>query len=177
VKNAPRDDACPQVPWVDEHLIVDYSPISGLGLFTNAPLETGRIVIRLGGRLVTTAELERIMNESTTYVDTLTVVEDTHLVLPSGTTVHYGNHSCDPNLWHVGPYDIALRRPVAAGEELTIDYATHSGASGFSMVCTCHALQCRGVVTSEDWQLPVLQARYAGHWIPALQERIRRAGS
>jgi hypothetical protein len=174
VESAALDDACPKVPWVDEHLIVDHSPISGRGLFTNAALDAGRIVIRLGGRLVSGAELIRIMNESAAYVDTVTVVEDIHLVLPTGTAVHYGNHSCDPNLWHVGSYEIATRRRVEAGEELTIDYATQAGALQLSMTCSCGARSCRGVISSEDWRLRELQTAYAGHWVPALENRIRR---
>jgi hypothetical protein len=147
-------------------------------MFTNQVLEPGRVVLRLGGRLVSTEELARLLQHSGRYVDTVTVVEDVHLVLPSGTTVHYGNHSCEPNLWHVGPYEIASRRGIGAGEELTMDYGTQSGAPGFSMTCRCGARQCRGVVTSEDWRRPDLRARYAGHWVPALEERIRHsAGS
>jgi hypothetical protein len=90
--------------------------------------------------------------------------------------VHYGNHSCDPNLWHVGPYEIATRRPVRAGEELTMDYATQTGTPGFSMSCRCGAAGCRGEVTSEDWRRADLQARYAGHWVPALEARIAKGG-
>jgi SET domain-containing protein len=41
--------------------------------------------------------------------------------------VRYGNHSCDPNLWHADVVTITARRDIAAGEELTIDYATHPG--------------------------------------------------
>jgi SET domain-containing protein len=174
VENTPSLDSCPKVPWVDEHVIVDHSSISGRGLFANTPLDAGRIVIRLGGRLVATAELERLIRESAAYVDTLTVVEDTHLVLPPGTMVHFGNHSCDPNLWHVGSYEIATRRRVEVGEELTIDYATNTGAPNFSMRCSCGALGCRRVIRSDDWRLPELQNAYAGHWVPALEERIRR---
>ena len=161
-----------------ESVIVSDSAIAGRGLFTNQALEPGRVVLRLGGRLVSTAELARLLDESNRYVDTLTIFDDFHLVLPSGTTVHYGNHSCDPNLWHIGPYEIAARRWIEAGEELTIDYGTQSGAPGFSKACACRAAQCRDVVTSEDWRRPDLQARYAGHWVPALEERIRHpAGS
>jgi hypothetical protein len=158
---------------VAEPVIVGDSAVSGRGLFTNQALEPGQVVLRLGGRLVSTDELARLIDERDRYVDTVTVFEDVHLVLPSGTTLHYGNHSCDPNLWHVGPYDIAARRRIAAGEELTMDYGTQSGAPGFSMSCRCGAPQCRGVVTSEDWRLAELQARYAGHWVPALEDRIR----
>jgi SET domain-containing protein len=154
-------------------VIVSSSVIDGRGLFTNADLDAGRVVIRLGGRLVSSSELDRLLNAAPAYLDTIAVYEDVHLVLPSGTTVHYGNHSCAPNLWHVGPYEIATRRPVRAGEELTIDYATHSAGAGVSMACACGASTCRGVVTSEDWRRPELQVTYRGHWAPVLEERIR----
>jgi SET domain-containing protein len=167
----------PLVPWVDEVVIVSSSVIDGCGLFTNADLDAGRVVIRLGGRLVSSSELDRLLNAAPAYVDTVAVYEDVHLVLPSGTTVHYGNHSCDPNLWHVGPYEIATRRPVRAGDELTIDYGTHSAGAGFSMACACGESTCRGAVTSEDWRRPELQRTYRGHWAPVLEERIRRRES
>lgn len=93
-------------------------------------------------------------------------------MLPSDTPVHFGNHTCDPTLWHVGPYELATRRALVAGEEATIDYGTQSGADGFEMVCRCRSKNCRGLVTSEDWQIPELQLRHRGHWVPALQQRI-----
>jgi SET domain-containing protein len=158
---------------VDETLVVASSRISGQGLFASERVESGRLVIRLGGHLVSTSEL-RDLHRSSEYVDTLTVHEDLHLVLPSGTKVHFGNHSCDPNLWHLGPYEIVARRDIEPGDEVTIDYGTQSGAPGFSMACDCAADLCRGVVTSDDWKLAHLQAIYAGHWVPALEERIRR---
>jgi uncharacterized protein len=162
------------VPRVDEAVIVADSAIHGRGMFTNADLATGRVVVRLGGRLVSSSELERLLHGAAAYVDTVAIFEDVHLVLPSGTTVHFGNHSCDPNLWHVGPYEIATRRPVRAGDELTIDYGTHSDAAGFAMACSCGAVVCRGEVTGRDWRRPELQVAYAGHWTPVLEGRIRR---
>lgn len=159
-----------------EAVVVRESAIAGQGLFASSPLAEGTVVIRVGGQLVGTDELARLIATSEHYVDTLTVLEDVHLVLPHATTVHYGNHSCDPNLWHVGPYEIATRRQVGAGEELTVDYATQTGAPGFSMPCRCGSAACRGEVTSEDWRRADLQARYTGHWVPALEERIARQG-
>ena len=135
------------------------------------------MLIRLAGRLVSSAELAALLQAvgaggDTDYVDTITVYEDRHLVLPPGTLVHFGNHNCDPNLWHAGPYEIAARSDVQAGQELTIDYGTNSAAAGFSMSCCCRSAQCRGQVSSEDWRRPELQARYRGHWVPALAERM-----
>lgn len=164
-------------PWLHEKLAIQESAIEGKGLFATEDLPADLVVIRLAGRLVSSLELASLIDRakadpSAAYVDTLTIYEDVHLVLPPATKVHFGNHSCDPNLWHVGPYDIATRRRVAAGEELTIDYGTQSGASGFSMTCHCGSPHCRSVISSNDWRLRYLQDRYRNHWVPALEERI-----
>jgi hypothetical protein len=151
------------------------SAIAGDGLFAGVNIEAGDRLLRLAGRLVTTAELESLIadaNASGRYVDTITVLEGRHLVLPPDTIVHFANHSCDPNLWHVGFYDVVARRDIRADEELTIDYGTNSGAPGFEMRCTCGTTGCRTVVTSEDWRIVELQHRYEGHWTAALAQRI-----
>ncbi len=167
----------PETLWVHPFVVVKDSGIEGRGLFAGEELPAGEIVLRLSGRLVSTDELARLIEHanadpSHAYVDTLTIYEDTHLVLPSRSVIHFGNHSCDPNMWHKGPFEIATRRAVDAGEELTIDYGTQSGAPGFSMACSCGSALCRGAVSSDDWRLPALQTRYAHHWVPALGARI-----
>jgi uncharacterized protein len=172
VRRPPPDDV-----WLDERLVVERSPIEGHGLFFSAPIAADTVVIELGGKLASTAELEALIAEADAdprapFVDTITVDQDQHLVLPTNTPIHFGNHSCDPTIWHVGPYSLATRRAVMAGEEATIDYGTQSGAPGFQMSCRCGAITCRGVVTSDDWRNKQLQARYEGHWVPALQARI-----
>jgi hypothetical protein len=163
--------------WVDPRLAVAPSPIAGSGLIATSPIAEGEVVMRIAGRLVTSAELDDLIAATSAdptlpYVDTFTIDEDAHLVLPPGTPAHFGNHSCEPNLWWVGSYSFAACRPIAVGEDATLDYATISGADGFVMDCTCGAPACRGVVTSDDWRLPELQRRYAGHWVPALAARI-----
>lgn len=157
--------------------MIDESAISGLGLFAAEKIAPGRVVIRLGGRLVSTSHLADLILASFEYVDTLTVTQSVHLVLPPGTGVHYGNHSCDPNLWHVGPSDIAARRPIEAGEEVTIDYGTQSAAPGFSMECFCATTVCRGLVTSEDWKRSNLRALNAGHWYQHSKKGFARGRS
>jgi uncharacterized protein len=163
--------------WLHEHIALGDSVIEGEGLFATADIPSGTIVIRLAGHLVSTEELAGLLararaDPSTPYVDTLTIDDDAHLVLPPGSAVHFGNHSCDPNLWHAGPFDIATRRRVAGGEELTIDYGTQAGAPGFAMTCHCGDPRCRHVISSDDWRLPALQECYRDHWVPALEARI-----
>ncbi len=170
-------EALPDTLWVHPSVVVKDSAIEGSGLFVAEDLSKDTIVIRLSGRIVSTEELARMIeyanaDPSHAYVDTLTVYEDAHLVLPSRSLVHFGNHSCDPSMWHVGPFEIATRRPVDLGEELTIDYGTQSGAAGFSMTCHCRSALCRGIVSSNDWRLPALQERYRHYWVPAVEARI-----
>jgi uncharacterized protein len=166
--------------WLHSDLVIGPSPIAQLGLFARAAIPSGAVVSRLGGRLVTERNLRELFSEAARrpdkpYVDTITVGDDLHLVLPPGQANHYGNHSCDPNLWWIDAYTLAARRPIEVGEEVTSDYGTSSDIADFAMACCCGSPLCRGVVTGEDWRLPELHARYGDHWIPALLDRIRRS--
>ena len=63
------------------------------------------------------------------------------------------NHSCDPNCGvrenpAVDGFDFVARRPIAAGEEITFDYAMRNHAiEHFPARCLCGADACRGQVT------------------------------
>ena len=158
----------PPQPWLHPEVDVRASRIDGQGLFASVPLAAGVVVVRPGGHVVGTDELRALIaaaEADAPYVDTVTIAADRHLVLPPGTPVHYGNHSCDPTTWHVDQFAIATRHPVAAGAELTVDYATQSGVAGWSMTCACGTALCRRLVTAEDWRRPELRERYAGHWL------------
>ncbi|WP_432563038.1 SET domain-containing protein [Kineococcus sp. SYSU DK003] len=161
--------------WLSPHARVDQSAIEGQGLFATAPISTGTVISRFGGRLVTDPELRQLLADASaagTYVDTLSIGQDLNLVLPPGVPNHAGNHSCDPNIWWVDPYTVVARRDVERGEELTLDYGTITDDPTFQMPCSCRSTACRGQVTGLDWKLPRLQAEYGQHWVPVLQERI-----
>jgi len=165
--------------WLHPDVEVRRSPIAGVGLFANVAIRAGEVVSRLGGRLVCGDELRQLLlsadqDPERPYVNTITVDEDLHLVLPRWSSNGYGNHSCDPNLWWVGAYELAARRRIGAGEELTNDYATSTGDDQFTMACSCRTAYCRRTITGRDWRLPDLHKRYGDHWVPVLQTRIRR---
>ncbi|WP_083971000.1 SET domain-containing protein [Actinoplanes awajinensis] len=161
--------------WLHPEVEVRRSAIEGDGLVARSPLAAGTAVSRLGGRLVTGDDLLRLLAVSTHYVDSITVARDTHLVLPPGQPNGKGNHSCDPNLWWATPYTLVARRDVAAGEELTNDYATSTDEPSFVMPCRCGTRLCRREVTGADWTRLELQERYGDHWVPALLDRIRQS--
>jgi len=139
VVGAPR----PLIPWVDPRVEVRASAIEGGGLFATAPIGAGEVVLGLDGRIVGDDELRSIIDGSDVYVDTLWLGEDRNLVLPPGTDVHFGNHSCEPSLRIDGMAFVALR-DHAVGDELTIDYETISGPGAERHVCACGATACRG---------------------------------
>ena len=82
------------------------------------------------------------------------------------------NHSCDPNVWFVGDV-LVTRRVVAADEELTYDYST--GSTEVTLFCHCETYRCRQAIAGDDWRIPQLQQRYAGHFAPSVQQLIDAA--
>ena len=82
------------------------------------------------------------------------------------------NHSCAPNVGIGGNVLLVAMRDIAAGEELTIDYALFLADPGFTMACRCRTAACRGTVTGTDWIRPDLQARYRGWFSWWLQQKI-----
>lgn len=163
--------------WLHPAVEVRSSPIEGHGLFATEAIREGTPVSRVGGRLVTEAELLEAFRAAAAqpdpvYIDTITVADDLHLILPPRRDNGYGNHSCDPNLWWTDAYTLTARRDIAPGEELTNDYGTSSGLADFRMACRCGTSLCRGEVSGEDWRLEELRTRYGRHWIPVLLARI-----
>ncbi|KAG2482940.1 hypothetical protein HYH03_018165 [Edaphochlamys debaryana] len=79
------------------------------------------------------------------------------------------NHSCDPNTQLRG-LDAVARRDIAAGEQLTIDYATFCTEHMAPFDCECGARGCRGRVTGQDHLAPWLGRVYGSHvsaWVAA----------
>lgn len=158
----------PAVSWLTAKAEVRRSTIEGFGLFAREPLAEGEAVERLGGRLVDDSGLAAL----TPPYSSVVVDEGLHLLIDPDHPVRYGNHSCDPNMWHADATTVVSRRAVPAGEELTIDYATHTGVEAWQLACRCGAQRCRGLVTGRDWRRLELQAAYGNHWTPPLLRRI-----
>lgn len=167
----------PRDCWLHAAVVVRPSAIEGRGLFAVEELRAGTIVARLGGRLISDGELERLIADAVRdpdrpYVDSIAVDDGTNLLISVGQAIHFGNHSCDPNLWHVDPFILAARRDIAASEEMTIDYATQTANPRVRLNCYCGSSQCRGTVTGDDWRLDELRERYGEHFVPAVLRRI-----
>jgi SET domain-containing protein len=103
-------------------------------------------VIEYTGERITREESERRWDPKRSYLFELTA--RTHLDgAIGGSGAEYINHSCAPNLKtrilrrHILYYSV---RPIAPGEELTVDYRYDHDTD--RMPCSCGAPTCRGTM-------------------------------
>jgi SET domain-containing protein len=141
------------------------SGIEGRGLVAVAPIAKDEIVAIKGGHLVDSETLsglpERLRNSDVQIADGFHLValeEDEYEPV-----MLFINHSCEPNVGFAGNVVLVAMRDVAAGEELTTDYALFDDADD-PMTCHCGTPSCRGTISGRDWQLPELQRRYGSYF-------------
>jgi len=151
------------------------SPIHGRGLFAVAPVARGEVVCVKGGHVFDGLRLEelapRLGPAEIQIAEDLFIgpVEESER---EGSMI-YSNHSCEPNIGVRGEITFVALRDIAAGEELTHDWAT-TDDDGYRMECRCGAPACRGTITGQDWRRPDLQERYGRHFSSYLLEKIER---
>lgn len=154
---------------------VRQSPIHGRGLFALAAIARGEIVAVKGGHIISRAQLREITPElgpveiqigDGVYIAPVTAEEREGSML-------YSNHSCAANLGMRGEITFVALRDIAAGEELTHDWAV-TDDEDYSVTCNCGAPNCRGTLTGKDWQRPDLQQRYAGYFSAYLAGKIAK---
>lgn len=171
------DDAPEPAPesWLDPRVVVGPSSIEGLGLFAAQPIADNELVAILGGRVIGDLEVRAKIAAGNRY-DGIALGKDRNLTIePAGWPGRHGNHSCDPNLWMAGSFSVVAAHDIAAGEELTIDYALQTTDPGWRMRCRCRSPRCRETIHGDDWRSPELQARYRGHWPPVIETLIGRS--
>ncbi len=164
--------------WVDPRQDIRPSAIHGLGIFAREPIRQDEPVEIIGGDLMTDDKFRRFQ-QTTSRFNAVQIDKDLHLVERSEVTQQRGgslNHACDSNLWLADEVTLVARRDIAAGEELTVDYALFSAQPDWvmDMPCRCGSPVCRGVITGNDWKLKEVQERYRHHFTPFLNARIAR---
>ncbi len=151
------------------------SPIHGRGLFAVAPIARDEIVAIKGGHIITRALLDQLQPQL--GAAEIQIADDLFICPVTAEeregSMIFSNHSCDPNLGLRGEITFVARREIAAGEELTHDWAM-TDSSGEAIACSCGAANCRGRVTGRDWEKPELQERYAGYFSAYLAAKISR---
>jgi uncharacterized protein len=145
----------------------------GFGIFAGEAISAGELLIVWGGRIVTQSELDQLPEDSRRHG---IQVEESMFCIPlePSEPADYINHSCLPNAGLSGQIALIALRDIAAGEEVSYDYATSDSCPYDEFECVCGSPQCRGWVTGNDWKRPELWERYAGYFSPYLQRRINR---
>ncbi len=149
------------------------SPIHGKGLFARQAIAAGEIVAVKGGYVLSGQEwttLERQLGSAEIQISEDLFIAPTGESQREGSMV-YSNHSCDPNIAIEGQIVFVAMRDVAAGEELTHDWATADDLD-YVLECNCGSADCRGTITGKDWMKPELQEKYQGWFCWFLQRKI-----
>ena len=132
-----------------------------------------------GGHIVDTATMfsqsERLQNSE------IQIAEGLHLMALADDEYEpvmlFINHSCRPNVGFRGNTVLVAMSDVAAGQELTTDYAFFDGTVWPEpMTCRCGTDACRGEITGDDWRRADLQQRHAGWFSTYLADRIATTG-
>jgi hypothetical protein len=152
---------------------VKASPIEGRGLFARTAIAADEIVAVKGGYVLTAAEWRAL--EPTLGPADIQIAEDLFIAPVTAAeregSMLFTNHSCEPNIALQGQIVFVAMRDIAAGEELTHDWATTDDAD-YTMTCRCRTPRCRGTITGKDWMRLDLQATYRGWFSWHVQRKI-----
>lgn len=163
--------------WANKKLSRGKSKIHGEGVFANEVIAKDEKIMEFGGELVSCAEAFSGKYRSHSIWP---VGEDLYLALPMSDTHisldEYLNHSCDANSWLCDEVTLVAKRKIDRGEEINLDQGTWNFEDDFyadnQEPCSCAALECRHVLTKNDWKIPNVQERYRGHFHPMVQKMI-----
>lgn len=151
------------------------SPIHGRGLFAAEPVKKGELVAVKGGSIFsrqTRDALARTLGSAEIPIAEDLYIGPLYAKERDGSMI-FSNHSCDPNIGVQGQIVFVAMRDITAGEELTHDWAMTDDEPG-EMACRCGAVNCRKIVTGQDWRRHDLQEKYAGYMSWYLVEKIKR---
>ncbi len=149
------------------------SRIHGKGLFARQAIAAGEIVAVKGGHIFTEeqwAELAQDLGPAEIQISENLFIAPARLDQRDGAML-YINHSCDPNIAIQGQIVFVAMRDIAAGEELTHDWATTDDGD-YEIECNCACASCRRTVTGRDWMKPEVQEKYQGWFCWFLQRKI-----
>ncbi len=164
----------PNLSYISPKAEVRESPIHGRGLFAREPFAGGEVVCVKGGYVFDRARLKALGGWCRSAE--IQVAEDLFIGPLSeaereGSMV-FSNHSCEPNLGVRGQIVFVAMRDIAAGEELTHDWAT-TDDDDYELECRCGAHGCRKLITGQDWRRPDLQRKYRGYFSSHLADKIQ----
>lgn len=132
--------------------IIKGNAIAGFGIYASIPISAGDILFKgeeKPQRIVTKSHVEQFWSEEEKKLFRHYAYPISHEVYilwdsnPSEWAPQ--NHSCEPNTAYQGLNVVAVR-DIAAGEELTLDYAELLNEASEPFDCQCGTPSCRGLI-------------------------------
>ena len=173
-RNMPANRSNFPLSYLSPKTMVAESPIHGRGLFATAALVKDEIVAVKGGHIISLHSLGQLrpsLGSAEIQIAEDLFISPVTLEEREGSMI-FSNHSCAPNIGVEGQVTFVAMRDIAAGEELTHDWAMTDDDES-QTVCHCGAIGCRGTITGKDWQRPELQTRYGRYFSAYLLRKMR----
>jgi uncharacterized protein len=142
----------------------------GFGVIAIEPIAKNELVAIFAGEVLTLEEVDALTLPEMSMA--MQIGPDAYTYSPIHAPADHINHSCSPNLVFDELGHLVAWVDIDAGADLTFDYATADSTSFDDFECHCESENCRGMHTGNDWKLPDIQERYAGHFLPYLQQLI-----
>ncbi|MFI9318407.1 SET domain-containing protein [Kitasatospora aureofaciens] len=143
---------------------VQASSTHNVGLFSVRPIPAGTVIWLPCPKCSrwSTEEIAELPEERFAALDKYGhLLADGSLLLPC-LGAYLMNHSCEANVLDLGlDFGLAVR-DIAAGEEVTCDYATFVEDEGWSMECNCRTASCRDQVTTAQGADQRLREQWRG---------------
>lgn len=136
--------------WINPKIEIKETPNKGKGVFATKTIKTGETVLVWGGEYTNKKGVEKAKEKGKLVLqwdDNLFSVENAGEDLG-----YYINHACDSNTWMKDAYTLVARRDIAAGEEVTADYALWEADPNYisKWECQCGLPVCRKRITGND---------------------------
>ena len=164
----------PKETWLSPKIEIRETGDRGRGMFALEKINKGEKILIWGGEYVNEVEARKAEAEGKLVMQ---FDDDLYSIENRGEDIGYFlNHSCEPNVWMDDAFSLSAMNDINVGEEITADYAMWEACEDYisKWQCKCGAKNCRGRVTGKDWELKELQEKYAGHFLPLINKRIKK---
>lgn len=168
-------DQCWLYPHIEKRWINDKI---GWGLSAKTDIIKGETVTIISGITMTKSKIVIATTSMFNWLEKYSIEIDEDLVIyPTYplNDVFYMNHSCNPNIGNGDTFTTVAMRDINKGEQITYDYATTDTNDIFErgeMKCFCGSINCRKVITGDDWIKTELQEKYKGYFQPHIQRKV-----
>lgn len=165
--------------WMNPKVEPKASAFIGNGLFAKTRILKDERILIIGGYIMTVGEESQLPNK---YSDNGVQIAENLVIGVTNENewggVNYLNHHCNPNAGFKGQIFLDAMRDINIDEEITIDYAMvlYQSEIGipYKLNCLCGDVNCRKVITDNDWKIPLLQKKYKGYFQHYLEEKITK---